>query len=282
MSRVFCFQNFFSSALSYVSETFLDDFKYDNSGIYIIRNKITGDCYVGQSISIKRRLREHKRLLRENKEKYRNGESTILQKAWNKYGEENFEFDYLEHCDKNILNEREVYWIKTLQCNRIKYGKGYNLNDGGTGVGNKDKNTPNNLKGTIIVNNGEIQKYINPEDLDYYESLGYKRGLAQKNIEKLKNADRKIRRGKDHHNYNKTWSEEAREKFNNTIKNRTNKPSDKRKPVIQYDLENNYIEKYISITEASGKTGIHQGSIVNCCKHKVHTAGGFKWRYENE
>lgn len=282
MGRVFGFQNFFSSALSYVSNAFLDDFKYDASGIYIIKNKITGECYVGQSISLKRRLREHKRLLREGKEKYRNGEQTLLQKAWNKYGEENFQFDYIEHCDKNVLDEREIYWIQLLQCNRQEHGKGYNISHGGTGVGKKENNTPISLKGTFIVNNGDVQKYINPKELSYYESLGYKRGLAPKNIEKLKNTDRKIRKGVDHPNSNKTWSETARERFNNTIKNRAAKPSDKRKSVIQYDLNNNFIARYESITEASEKTGISQSCIIACCKHRAHTAGGFRWEYENE
>lgn len=82
-------------------------------------------------------------------------------------------------------------------------------------------------RGTYIVNNGKVQKYINPDDLTYYESMGYTRGLLKSNIEKLKNVDRIIRKGKDHHNYNKTWTKEAREKFNNTIKNRINKPTDK-------------------------------------------------------
>lgn len=146
----------------------------------------------------------------------------------------------------------------------------------------KENNTTTSLKGTFIVNNGDVQKYINPKELSYYESLGYKRGLAPKNIEKLKNTDRKIRKGVDHPNSNKTWSETARERFNNTIKNRAAKPSDKRKSVIQYDLNNNFIARYESITEASEKTGISQSCIIACCKHRAHTAGGFRWEYENE
>lgn len=31
-----------------------------------------------------------------------------LQNAWNKYGEESFEFNVLEYCDVELLNEREI------------------------------------------------------------------------------------------------------------------------------------------------------------------------------
>lgn len=281
MKRIFNFNGFFNNSFSYVSELFIYDWKFNTSGIYIIKNKITNECYVGQSINMKRRLREHKQLLRQNKCKYRNGELTILQKAWNKYGENNFTFEYLEQCDKNNLDEREKYWIQKLQCNKTITGKGYNLCEGGTGSGNVKNKRVNKIKGSIIVNNGSVQKYINPNELLYYESIGFQRGLLTKNKEKMKNAKRIIRKGKDHPNYNKTWSKEARMKFNNTIKNRTIKPSDKRKPVVQETLNGVFVERFISITEASVKNNIPQSSIVNCCKGKSKTAGGFKWRYDN-
>jgi group I intron endonuclease len=46
-----------------------------------------------------------------------------LQNAWNKYGSESFVFEVLEHCDKNLLQEKEQYWIDLLDtCN-----KGFNI-----------------------------------------------------------------------------------------------------------------------------------------------------------
>lgn len=36
---------------------------------------------------------------------------------------------------------------------------------------------------------------------------------------------------------------------------------------------------YESLTEASSKTGISQGSISECCNGKRKTAGGFHWEY---
>ena len=48
-----------------------------------------------------------------------------LQNAWNKYGEESFEFNVLEYCDVELLNEREKYWINHFKSTDSKYG--YNI-----------------------------------------------------------------------------------------------------------------------------------------------------------
>ena len=53
-------------------------------GIYCIRNKINNKYYIGQSIDIKNRWKEHKYNLRHNKHV-----NNKLQNAWNKYGEKN-------------------------------------------------------------------------------------------------------------------------------------------------------------------------------------------------
>jgi group I intron endonuclease len=47
--------------------------------------------------------------------------------AIEKYGVENFQFDIIEECSLEKLNERETYWIKYF--NSIQ--DGYNLSEGG-------------------------------------------------------------------------------------------------------------------------------------------------------
>ena len=54
-----------------------------------------------------------------------------------------------------------------------------------------------------------------------------------------------------------------------------------KKPVIQYDLKLNELNKFESIKEASVKTKISENGIVRCCKNKDLTAGNFIWRYNN-
>lgn len=60
------------------------------SGVYQIQNKINSHKYIGSSVNIDRRWREHKNALRKNSH-----HSSYLQRAWNKYGESNFEFKIL-------------------------------------------------------------------------------------------------------------------------------------------------------------------------------------------
>jgi group I intron endonuclease len=59
-----------------------------------------------------------------------------------------------------------------------------------------------------------------------------------------------------------------------------NKPSHKRKPVDQYDLFDNYIKTWSSISEVIKNLGIL--NVSNVCKGKALTAGGYKWKYKNK
>ncbi|MEN6292413.1 MAG: GIY-YIG nuclease family protein, partial [Methanobacterium sp.] len=60
-------------------------------GVYKISNKIDGKSYYGSSKNIEKRWLRHKNEL--NKNKHIN---ILLQRAWNKYGEENFIFSVVE------------------------------------------------------------------------------------------------------------------------------------------------------------------------------------------
>lgn len=94
------------------------------SGIYKIINKINNKVYIGQSINIKQRLSEHKSKLRGN---YHN--NYHLQKAWNKYGEDNFTFEIFKICGEDLLDSKEIYWINYY--NSINGDYGYNSESGG-------------------------------------------------------------------------------------------------------------------------------------------------------
>ncbi len=63
-------------------------------GVYQITNKINGNKYIGSSINIWKRWGSHLAELRKNVHT-----GVHLQNAWNKYGEDNFEFGILIFCD---------------------------------------------------------------------------------------------------------------------------------------------------------------------------------------
>ena len=65
------------------------------------------------------------------------------------------------------------------------------------------------------------------------------------------------------------------------------------KPVVQFDLEGNYITEYLSVTEASNATDIKNKSIIHCCTGgyfcktrdkfiNVKQAGGYIWKYKED
>lgn len=54
----------------------------------------------------------------------------------------------------------------------------------------------------------------------------------------------------------------------------------KPKPVIQFDKDGNLINEYQSIREASRQTNIVLSSIVENCKGKRKSAGGYIWEYK--
>lgn len=54
------------------------------------------------------------------------------------------------------------------------------------------------------------------------------------------------------------------------------------KCVLQYDLNNVFIKKWDSITDASKKTNINYYSISNNCRGKQKSAGGFIWKFKEE
>ena len=77
-------------------------------GIYKITNLINGKVYIGQSIDIKRRWGEEKN---GSKNPNSNAYDYPLQRGFRKYGIENFSFEVIEECDKDILSEKEIYYI---------------------------------------------------------------------------------------------------------------------------------------------------------------------------
>ena len=58
----------------------------------------------------------------------------------------------------------------------------------------------------------------------------------------------------------------------------------KRKPVIQYDLDGNFLAVWNSTREAERVLGIYHSHIAKCCNKvpKYNTAGGYRWEYADK
>lgn len=99
---------------------------YYKSGIYAICNKWNGKMYIGSSKNLGSRINEHRRDLKNNK-----NACSLLQKAYNKYGEKSFCYKLIEYCSENIRHIREKYYLDVLcyanEANRKMFDYSYNI-----------------------------------------------------------------------------------------------------------------------------------------------------------
>ena len=123
------------------------------TGIYKITNKINNKCYIGQSGNIQLRWITHIiDAINEDK--------ASIHIAINKIGIENFNFNILEECSIEQLNNREKYYIQKY--NSI-YPNGYNKDEGGKYF----RNSSNNLKENIKINYEDLKFLTPPLKISY-------------------------------------------------------------------------------------------------------------------
>lgn len=85
------------------------------SGIYKITNRTTGEIYIGQSVNIADRFKQHIKC----------GlgiDASPTNKLYNnmqEWGIWNFKFEVLQKCSRSQLNEKEKFWINMYQSNKI-------------------------------------------------------------------------------------------------------------------------------------------------------------------
>ena len=226
-------------------------------GIYKITNQITGESYIGQSIDLAQRWKQHiKNSKKSNKPLHQDIE---------KYGKENFLFEILEECPKEDLNQREIYWIAFYDTFQ---GFGYNQNSGGS-----------NSEQCINQTKKKIYCYdLQGNFLQEYESLSEAARQTNSDSGLISRAARtEGRTGKYQWRY---------EKFETIApyKRRTNSPqnhSSTSKPVIQLTLDGIIVNEFPSAQEASRQTGISKSGIGMVCNNQRKTAGKYKWIFKD-
>lgn len=140
-------------------------------GIYKITNLINNKCYIGCSVNIYKRWRDHKyEAFNKKQEQY----DYTIHKAFRKYGLSNFKFEILEVTNKEKLFEKEKKWIKYFN----SYYNGYNETEGGdSGPVMKGEENPK-----AILNNKQVENirkrqmnYELPVDVykDFKELISY-------------------------------------------------------------------------------------------------------------
>ena len=97
-------------------------------GIYKITNILENKHYIGQSINIEVRWRQHHYNATHT---VKREENRKLYQAFHIFGIDNFNFEVLEECELSFsqLNNQERYWIEYYN----SYNDGYNMTKGGQG-----------------------------------------------------------------------------------------------------------------------------------------------------
>lgn len=245
--------------------------------IYMYTNKTNRKRYIGQAKDFNRRHREHC-LKCYNK--------TPIDKAFNKYGEKNFEIKILAEniLTQEKLNEYEKFFIKRYNT-LCKNNEGYNVAEGGYGnpyIG-KTEEELNKIKQKMKDNHADINGSNNPM-YGKKHSKESKRKMSEKATgRKCSDETRQImsksQKGEKNNFYGKHHSEDTKQKLSEANKGK-NSPQSKK--IAQYDKQINLIKIYDSIRQAERETGVDHSSISRCCKGKLKSIGGYIWKYAEE
>ena len=217
-------------------------------GIYKIKNLINDKVYIGQSVDVEKRWSTHKAELKNN---YHH--NIHLQNAWNKYGEENFEFSIIEECYTNQLNQREIYWIaKFNSCET-----GYNLTSGG---GNTESFSKSIIQ--FDCTGKELRRYGSISEAETSTGICYSQ-ISECCSDKRKTAGGYIWQYEEGFVVIPRWHFDAR-LFNE---------------IRQLTKDGKIINTFPSAAEAKRVTGVCDTSIIRCCHGKLKTAGGYTWEF---
>lgn len=214
--------------------------------IYVIKNIINGKVYVGQASNAYDRFRRH----RNNKVSAAKQNLEII-KAMKELGADNFYYVILENCEDDMADEREIYYIEKFN----SFKNGYNRTTGGAGTNTFTKDDIDEF--CRMFEQGKTIKEIETEtSADHYQ---IKRELEKRYPDYRKRVNLNAKR--------------ARVEAEN-------------RPVIQYDLQGNLINRFASSREALRHLGKDPkvSSITLCCKHikNYNTAYGYKWEFDTQ
>lgn len=235
-----------------------------NSGIYCIINLLNGMRYIGQAKNLKKRKREH----------FNHYNSNIyLQNAMKKYGVENFEWNILELCSLDIINEREQFYIDSFGFKTL-----YNLRPNVETTQGLCKVPVLQicLKTATIVKRWDSLR-LAAEAMNVNDST-ISSVCSQTPIFDKKSGKYFIRKSACGYFWKYADSDSE---IIVPLQNANVEQS--KKSVAQIDLKSNKILKiYDSITEAAFQTKGNQSRIGNVCTKQNGSSGGFKWRFTNE
>lgn len=209
--------------------------------LYEIKNTETNFRYIGCSKNYEYRWERHLKDLNSNSH-----HNIHLQRAWNKYGEDSFEFSILKKVKSEkfmFLEEKEL--IETTE-------NLYNIADGGSG-GDLFTNHPNKEQYRKNLSKSQHERYKNP--------------LQRKIVNPfygITDEEREIRR--------KVWSDAKKGNKNNNFKHNT--------PVKQIDMVNGKVVKVWDYPVLVKEGGFNPKYVIKCCNKVESFQSHKKYKWE--
>jgi group I intron endonuclease len=222
------------------------------SGIYKITCLLNNQIYIGYSVNLEKREKNYKNNNIPN-QKY-------IKNSINNFGWENHKFEIIEYCEKNILKEKEIYWITYYD----SFNNGLNGNRGGGGP---------------VTHTEEIKKIISEKSKN---NKGKRINSHWKGKLKGEEFSKKLSMSlsnKKSHWKGKSRGEEFSKKLSEAKKGKP-LPSNN-KPVLQYSKTGTFIQEHISIEQAAKHVNGNPSAISNALKKgEKYSSCGFVWKYK--
>ena len=220
-------------------------------GIYKIENKVNGKVYVGQSVDITSRWKSHRSELKRGIHY-----NDHLQRAWNKYGENNFTFTVIEECKKDDLNDKEIYWIDYFKS--CEYENGYNSSIGGAGDILYRPILQFSLSGDFI------NEWKNSREASIKTDTP-QQGIYGSCVKKYK------------HSRSYIWV--YKDDYADSSSLDWYLSNQKTKNINQYDLYGKYIKTWKNHAQIKKSLGY---SVSPCVKHTILSSHGYIWLYSDD
>ena len=165
--------------------------------IYKITNIVNNKIYVGKTKkTIAIRYKSHLRQAEKNLELHKT--SIPLYNAINEYGIDNFIIEEIEECPLDILDEREIYWIKQLKAQDPNIG--YNICSGGEG----------GPGGPMFAGHHHSEETKQKMSLDRMGDKNSNYGNHWEQSDELRKLHSELSSGENNGMYGKTHSEESK------------------------------------------------------------------------
>ena len=231
------------------------------SGVYQIYNTVNGKRYIGSSIHIEQRFKEHLRNLRANKHA-----NVHLQSAWNKYGEHSFILEEIELCEPDQCLKVEQEYIDYYHAADRKFG--YNIDPYADHAGN----TLSEETRKKISEKAKGRKWSKEQRENWSKIMTGRKKPKQSQTMKQKyvNGEFSLPRFNEvSEEKRKSWSANISKAVRKRYSDYSNRPKG-------YWLKVNFsndVKYYPSLREASRQLGIDKGAIQYCFKRKQGYCG---------